>query len=165
MLNKEGRNKKRSSRSLLAKMLQYRRNYLILVLFLLAVLLSSMILTNKLSSDHLDALLTYDAISEEMAHIQEKFLHLLYFDWARVYSFQDPSFSMTRTNQLYNNATDRLKNSTINKLMTEMYPPNFVNSVLYGDVCPYFSSPSFCASFRNKVFNSGFSILIPLAIK
>ena len=146
-------------------MLLYRRNYLILVLLLLAVLLSSMVFTNKLSNDHLDALLTYDAISEEMAHIQEKFLHLLSFDWARVYALQNPSFSMTILNQLYTNATNRLKNSTINQLMTEKYPPNFVNSVLYGDVCPYFSSPSFCTSFRNKVFNSGFSILIPLAIK
>ena len=164
-MNKEGRIKKKSSRSLLAKMLIYRKNYLILVFLLLTVLLSSIILTNKLSSDHLDALLTYDAISEEMAKIQEKFLHLLYYDWVKVYAFQNPSFSMTISNQLYNNAIDKLKNSKINQLMTDMYPPKFVNSVLYGDVCPYFASPSFCANFRNKVFNSGFSILIPLAIK
>ena len=72
---------------------------------------------------------------------------------------------MTLSNALYNKAISQLSSPRINALIVQHYSQNFVNDVLYGDVCKYFKNQTFCDNFRNKVFNSGLSILIPTTIK
>jgi len=49
--------------------------------------------------------------------------------------------------------------------VTNAYSKVIADQVLYGDVCTFFNNAKYCDTYRNGIFYSGFSMLLPFTIK
>ncbi len=75
------------------------------------------------------------------------------------------AMNMTLPEQLYSDAIGRLEISNLTEMVKEYYPEEFANSILYGNICRYFLNQSACEVYRNGIFKSGLTALLPFTIK
>jgi hypothetical protein len=48
--------------------------------------------------------------------------------------------------------------------VSQYYPRELANEMLYEDACKYLSDSTECNKYRNGAFNSGSSVLLPLTV-
>lgn len=66
---------------------------------------------------------------------------------------------------MYLEAINSLLNSTYLTKITAAYSKDLSEQVLFGDVCGFFTNPQACVLYRNNIFSSGLSMLIPFVVK
>jgi hypothetical protein len=72
---------------------------------------------------------------------------------------------MTQARLMFNEATNSLMQSTYLTKIPAAYSKDFSDQVLYGDVCSFFKSRQACLFYRNNIFSSGLSMVIPFVVK
>jgi hypothetical protein len=150
--------------SRLSRLLFYNRRFLVLAGLLTGVAVVSALFMLACYNQRLDLLETLDLVSEEMSVIQQKYSNLVSYDWMRVLSLQ-ANTSLSTATPLYSAAISAFMNTDINQRITQAYPADYVNRILYGDVCGFFSNQTFCRQFRSGIFQSGWSVLLPMTVK
>lgn len=55
--------------------------------------------------------------------------------------------------------------STYQNKIEKAYSKDLADQILYGDVCSFFTNSSSCQQYRNGIFGSGFSMLLPFSAK
>jgi hypothetical protein len=150
--------------SKLSQLLLYSRGYLALVGVLMGGLVLSALFLMMSFNSRLELLETLDTVSEEMSVIQQKYSNLVAYDWLRVLALLVNN-SLGPVTPLYSSAISVFMSTDINQRITQAYPADYVNSILYGDVCGFFTNQTFCRQFRSGIFESGWSVLLPMIVK
>lgn len=104
------------------------------------------------------------AVNKEMSKIQQKYINLVAYDWLKILSLSIP-INTTVINQMFNEAITELIKSDYQTIITDSYSMELSDQILFGNVCQFFNNNSVCESYRNGIFNSGFSMLLPFTIK
>ena len=105
----------------------------------------------------------YDA-SEELNRIQQKMINVVAYNWLKVLSLHQ-TINMTNAKTMFLEAQRSLIYSNYQTKITAAYSKEISDKVLFGDVCEYFDNEIACEQYRNNIFSSGFSMLIPFMLK
>jgi hypothetical protein len=86
------------------------------------------------------------------------------YNWLKVFSLYQ-TIDMTAANAMYNEAINYLFTSPYQNFINNAYTNSFADRTLNSNVCKYFNDPKACNSYRNGLFGSGFSMLVPFVVK
>lgn len=102
--------------------------------------------------------------SEELNRIQQKMINVIAYNWLKVLSLHI-TIDMTAAYVMFREAQRSLIASNYQTKITAAYSKEISDKVLFGDVCEYFDNETSCEKYRNNIFSSGFSMLIPFMLK
>jgi hypothetical protein len=152
------------ARSQLVRLLLYKKIYLCIAVGLVVAVMVLADSAMSMQQARLSSLVLCSTASLELSKIQQKFINLAAYNWLKVFSLQT-SFDMTAANAMYNEAINSLMASKYQSILTDAYSKDISDQVLYGNVCGFFGNPLECVFYRNDIFSSGFSMLIPFVVK
>lgn len=145
-------------------MLIYNRCYILVVVGLMITLIVTTLSLLGQESTKINTLVLCDEASEELSRIQQKYINLIAYKWLKVVSLEY-SFDFSDSMNLMQEAISSLLASDYIVKIEAAYTKDISDQVLFGNVCPFFNNPATCVTYRNDLFNFGFSMLLPFSIK
>lgn len=142
----------------------YLRFYLILLVIgvVAVVVLTGSIL--DMQGDEVSTIMGCHRANMAVLAIQQKITNLVGYNWLKVLSLNQ-NMSMTAANNVFTEAINALLNNKYQDYIQAAYTRYFADAVLNSNVCKYFNDSKTCWTYRNGLFGSGFSMLVPFMLK